>query len=249
MARVLDLDDGGLDEIALAVITLPADQDLGLGIFTGAVDVAANAVEGTLVGNPDIVLKALSAIEDGGEGSLTFIRSSNFAKNWEHSNCQAALVTEGFDIPGHDPENRALIYVPDADVAVIKILEAIDPGIAAPAVGIHPNATIDPSATISTSASIGPGCVICKDATIGDHVVLIANVYIGQRTQVGNNTFVHPGVVVGDRCTVGQRGLIFANCAIGADGFGFLIATKDRPTMKVPQIGYVEIGDDVEIGA
>ena len=221
-------------------------NDLGVSIRS---DELAVMVEGTLIGKPDLVLNSLAAIEAGSLGSLTFIRSANFAKDWADSACSAALVSQGFDVPGHDPDNRALIVVQDADVAVIKILNAINPGIAKPNTGIHPNATVDDSAQIDPSASIGPGCVVCKDAIINAGAVLVANVYVGQSAIIEADTFIHPSVVVGDRCTIGKRGLIFANCVIGADGFGFLPATKDHPALKIPQIGTVEIGDDVEIGA
>jgi len=212
-------------------------------------DELAAMVEGKLDGNPDLILHTLASIEEGSEGSLTFIRSQNFAKFWADSGCQVAIVTDGVDVPGHDSESRALIYVPDADVAIVKILGAINPGVAMPDPGIHPNAFVDDEAQIAPSASIGPGCVVCKDAVIGESVVLIANVYIGSSSTIGADTLIHPGVVFGDRCSIGDRGLIFANCVIGTDGFGFLTATKDRPVTKVPQIGTVEIGNDVEIGA
>lgn len=212
-------------------------------------DELAAMVEGTLVGNPNLLLHTLAPIEDGAEGTLTFIRSQSFARHWADSNCEAALVTEGIDVPGHDSENRALIFVADADMAMVKVLNAIDPSIATPPTGVHPSATIDPDAQVDSSASIGPGCVVCKGATVGANVTLMANVYIGQDAHIGNGTQIHPGVVFGDRCTIGQRGLIFANTVIGADGYGFLLATDDRPVTKVPQIGIVGIGDDVEIGA
>ncbi|MBL4698027.1 MAG: UDP-3-O-(3-hydroxymyristoyl)glucosamine N-acyltransferase [Phycisphaerales bacterium] len=212
-------------------------------------DDLAKMVDGELVGNPDIVLNTLAPIKDGSQGALTFIRAQSFAKLWADSNCPAALVTKGIEVPDHDPENRALIFVQDADVAMVKILNAINPPPAKPPVGIHPNAVVDPDANIHPAASVGPGCVVCKDATVGSGTVLLANIYIGQDASVGEDSFIHPGVVIGDRCTIGSRGLIFANAVIGADGFGFLTATKDRPVTKVPQIGSVEIGDDVEIGA
>ncbi len=211
-------------------------------------DLAA-MVDGELVGNPDLILNTLAPIEDGNQGALTFIRSKNFAKYWADSKCQVALVTVGIDIPDHDPQNRALIFVKDADVAIVQILKAIDPGIASPDQGISPAATINPSANIDPTAHIGPGCVINAGATVAKGVTLIANIYLGQDASIGEDSFIHPGVVLGDRCTIGKRALIFANSVIGADGFGFLLATQDRKITKVPQIGAVEIGDDVEIGA
>lgn len=218
------------------------------GVSISAAELA-QMVEGELIGNPDIVLSTLAPIESGGEGALTFIRSQNFAKHWGQSACRAALVTRGVEVPDHDPKTRALIMVDDADVAVVRILKAIDPGTATPTPGIHPSAAIDPDAAIDPSASIGPGCVVCARARIGPGSVLMANNYIGADARIGPGSTLHPGVVIGDRCTLGQRAVVFANAVVGADGFGFLTATPDRPLTRVPQIGTVVIGDDVEIGA
>jgi UDP-3-O-[3-hydroxymyristoyl] glucosamine N-acyltransferase len=220
-----------------------------LGSVSIRADELAQIVGGRLEGNPDIVLHTLTPIEAGTEGSLTFIRSSNFAKLWSDSSCPAALVTEGLEIEGHDPETRALIFVPDADVAMVRVLEAINPGTTTPNPGIDPAAKVDPTAKVDPAASIGPGCVVCQGASIEAGVVLIANVYLGKDALIAADTVLHPGVVIGDRCTIGKHCLIFANAVVGADGFGFLTATDDRPVTKVPQIGTVEIGDEVEIGA
>ena len=212
-------------------------------------DELAELVEGELVGRADLILSTLAPIESGGEGALTFIRSQPFAKHWADSRCRAALVTRGVDVTGHDPGERALIMVDDADIAVVKILRAIDPGIAAPPAGVHPSAVIDPTASVDPTAAIGPGCVVAPRANIGAGVVLMGNDYIGAGASLGEKTRLHPGVVIGDRCTLGTDCLVFANTVIGADGFGFLIGDRSRPVTKVPQIGTVEIGDEVEIGA
>ncbi len=212
-------------------------------------DELAQIVQGELVGNPDIVLNTLAPIEAGGKGALTFIRSQPFAKHWAGSQCEAALVTKGVEVPDHDPKERALIYVDDADIAVVRILEMINPGVAQPPPGISPSANIDPGADVDPSASIGPGCVVMKGASIGPGSVLMANVYIGGSARIGSVCLLHPGVVVGDRCVLGNQCLVFANSVIGADGFGYLPGDETHGTIKVPQIGTVEIGDEVEIGA
>ena len=231
-----------------SISTDQSQTQSGTGVSIRADELAA-MVDGKLVGNAELILHTLAAIEAGHEGALTFIRTQSFSKQWADSKCQCALVTDGIDVEGHDPTSRALIFVKDADIAVVQILQAINPGTASPKPGIHPSATIDPDAHIDPSASIGPGCVVCKDARIGKRVVLIANIYIGHSAQIDDDSFIHPGVVLGDRCTLGKRCLLFSNSVIGSDGFGFLTATPDRPVTKVPQIGTVEIGDDVEIGA
>jgi len=212
-------------------------------------DELAQIVQGELVGNPDIVLSTLAPIEAGGEGALTFIRSQNFAKLWADSGCQAALVTKGVEVPDHNPDQRALIIVDDADIAVVRILEMIDPGVAHPEGGVHAGAQVHQDAHVDPSAKIGPGCVIMKGAHVGANSVLMASVYIGGGAHVGEDCLLHPGVVLGDRCALGNSCLVFANTVIGADGFGYLPGDETRGAIKVPQIGSVEIGDDVEIGA
>jgi UDP-3-O-[3-hydroxymyristoyl] glucosamine N-acyltransferase len=209
----------------------------------------AQIVQGQLVGNPEVILSTLAPIEAGGPGALTFIRSQNFAKFWGDSDCVAALVTNGVDVPDHNPDERALIFVDDADIAVVRILEMINPGISKPDKGAHEHAQVHPDATVDPSARIGPGCVVMAGAQIDADTVLMANVYVGSDTHIGSSCLLHPGVVVGDRCVMGNNCCVFANTVIGADGFGFLPGDSTRGAIKVPQIGSVEIGDEVEIGA
>jgi UDP-3-O-[3-hydroxymyristoyl] glucosamine N-acyltransferase len=209
----------------------------------------AAVVDGQLVGNPDLVLRSVVSIEEGGEGTLTFIRSDAYSGQWGSSSCSAALVTKGVEVPDHDPESRALIMVDDADLALIQVLRAIDPGNTLPERGVHKLATVHHNAQVHPSARIGPGCVVGAMSTVGANASLLANVYIGAGCSIGDDTVLHPGVSIGDRITVGARCVIFANSVLGADGFGFIPATKDHPAMKIPQIGTVSIGDDVEFGA
>jgi len=230
-------------------MTQPSAPSETAGSVSIRADELAAMVQGQLIGNPDIILRTLAPIEDGGPGTLTFIRSSSFAKHWESSACQAALVSEGIDVPGHDPQNRALILVKDADLAVVRILEAINPGTALPVPGIDKNASVSDSSSIDPTARIGPGCVIADDAVVAPGVAMLANCYIGAGAKIGPETVLHPGVVIGDRCVLGHRCLVFANAVIGADGFGYIPASDDHHAVKIPQIGSVEIGDDVEIGA
>lgn len=218
------------------------------GVSISAGDLA-EIVQGQLVGNAAVVLSTVAGIEEGGAGALTFIRDSAFADKWSSSSCSAALVSEGIEVPDHDLSERALIFVQDADHALIRVLRAIDPGTALPEQGIHTLATVDPSAQIHPSARIGPGCVVGAGASIGANTALIANAFVGANCTVGDDTIIHPNTTVGDRVRIGSRCVIFSCSVLGADGFGFIPATKDTHAMKIPQIGSVTIGDDVEIGA
>lgn len=221
---------------------------MGLSLPISSGDLAA-LLNGQLLGNPDVPLSTLGSIEEGTPETLTFIRSSDYAKRWADSSCMCALVSDGIEVPNHDPERRALIIVPHADEAMVTLLGAIDPGRARPPAGIHPSAVIDPSAQIDPSAAIGAGCTVGANAVIKASVVLMPNVTVGVDTHIGKSTILEPGVVIEDRCAIGDHCHIGSNSVIGSDGFGYLPPTDSRPAMKVPQVGTVEIGNEVELGA
>ncbi|MFK7758397.1 MAG: UDP-3-O-(3-hydroxymyristoyl)glucosamine N-acyltransferase [Phycisphaerales bacterium] len=204
---------------------------------------------GELIGNPDIEVSTLGSIEDGVSGSLTFIRGKSFAKLWADSKCACALVTRGVDVEGHNPAERALIVVDDADLALVTILRAINPARSLPERGVHPSAVVDATAEIHQDASVGPGCCVGAGTKVGCGAVLVSNVTLGAEVVIGENTVLGSGVVIEDRCIVGSDCDFGANCVIGADGFGYLPPTESRAAIKVPQIGTVEIGDEVELGA
>jgi UDP-3-O-[3-hydroxymyristoyl] glucosamine N-acyltransferase len=216
----------------------------GATYTSGAV---AAALGGTLVGRADLALSSFDPLESAGAQSLSFIRGAKFASMWAASRAGAALVTRGVDVPGHDPAARALIFVDDADVAFVRLLELAAPkGPARPA-GVHPTAAVDPAARVAPSAHVGPGCTLLAGAVVGEHAVLVARVHVGMGSSVGERSVLQPGVTIYDRCSVGKRCLLHAHVVIGADGFGFLSGSNGL--LKVPHIGTVEIHDDVEIGA
>jgi UDP-3-O-[3-hydroxymyristoyl] glucosamine N-acyltransferase len=199
-----------------------------------------------LIGPPDLEISRLDTLERARPGALSFIRSQSYAQQWPASKASAALISRGLEVTP-DP-GRALLVVPDADLALVRILEAFAPRPCYPP-GIHPTACIDPSAKVGQGVHLGPHCVIGPRSTIGDGVAMIANVYIGADVSVGRGTVLHPSVVIGDRCVVGQGCQFFGGVVIGADGFGYRPAPDGRGLVKIPHIGNVEIGDGVEIGA
>lgn len=206
-------------------------------------------LDGELIGNPDVEVLSLGSIDEGTVGSLTFIRGKSFAKLWADSQCTCALVTKGVEVEGHNPADRALIVVEDADLALVTILRAINPARSLPECGVHSSAVVDPTAEIDQGASIGPGCCVGARTRVGSGAVLVSNVTLGADVVIGESTVLGSGVVIEDRCVVGSDCDFGANCVIGADGFGYLPPTESRPAIKVPQIGTVEIGDEVELGA
>lgn len=202
-----------------------------------------------LIGRADLPITGGSTLDAANPGDLTFIRDAKYAAVWARSRASAAIVTRGVTVPGHDPAAKALLIVPDADLALITILARLQPPAAPNPPGVHPTAIIDPSATIPASASIGPGCLIGPKASLGEHVVLKSNVTIGPGARLGEHTFVHPGVVIYDHAKIGSHVVIHANAVIGADGFGYRPDPSGKGLIKIPHAGSVQIHDHVEIGA
>jgi len=210
----------------------------------------ARTLGAQLIGDPDLVIARPGTLDEGGADSIGFIRSDVFARRWPDSRCAAALVSRGIEVPdatGNTP--RALLIVPDADEAFVRILAAADPGRRRPAPGERRGTHIDPTARVHESAAIAPGCVVGPGARIGERCILMPGAFVGADTALAEGTVLEPGAVVDDRCIVGRRCTFGANTVIGADGFGYLPPTTTRHALKVPQIGRVVIGDDVELGA
>lgn len=209
----------------------------------------AAAVGGTLRGPADLSISDLAAVDQAGEGSLTFIRSAKFAAQWPASKAAAALVTRGVEVSGHDPSRRALIIVDNADLAMVRVLTAFEPSRHHPETGIHPTAIVDPSAKLGRGVRVGPFCVVGPETQLGDGVTLHTRVTIGAAVRIGPGSTLFAGVIIYDRCSIGAQTILHAGVVIGADGFGYVPDPQGRGLVKVPHIGTVEIGNGVEIGA
>lgn len=207
-----------------------------------------------LRGPADIALARLDSLEDARADTLSFIREARHAAKWHASKAGAALVSRaafneaGAALNGEATPSRALLVVPDADLALIELLTELAPD---PKAGpttpghrsVHPEASIDPTAELGAHAVVGPGSVV------GARSVLHAQVVIGSNVTIGSDTVLHAGVVVQDRCRIGNSCILHPGVVIGADGFGFRPSPDGRGILKVPHIGDVVVGDHVEIGA
>ncbi|NOG55263.1 MAG: UDP-3-O-(3-hydroxymyristoyl)glucosamine N-acyltransferase [Planctomycetes bacterium] len=219
-------------------------------------DELADRLSARLVGAGEVEVRGLNTLEQSGPGDMTFIGSDKHAKLWAESQAAAAVVTDGVDIPqvgdtqqGQEKPRRALLYVENADLAMAELLELFTAAVSScePA-GIHPSAVVDPSAQVDPTVSIGPGAAIGAGTTIGAGTSIEANVTIGPECIIGADCTIRAGAVIRERCTLGDRVSLHPNVVIGADGFGY------RPDgqgglVKMPHIGTVVIGDDVELGA
>lgn len=204
---------------------------------------------GRLVGQGAVVVTGVNALEDAAEGDITFIADKPHARKWGRSNAIAAVVTEGIDPAGHDPQRRAIIYVPDAELAMVTVLELFQPPQTLPDIGVHPTAWVHERARIGKGVRIGPHVSVDRDSVIGEGVVLHPGVRIYADVSIGAGSVLHANCVVRQGCRIGRAVTLHQNVSIGADGFGYRPAPDGRGLVKVPQIGTVILEDAVEIGA
>ena len=139
------------------------------------------------------------------------------------------------------------LIVDDAELALSLALPLFAPPVPHPPAGIDPMARVDPTAAVDPSASVGPFVVVGASAVIGKNVRLHAGSFVGEGASVGDDGVLFPNAVVRERCTLGRRVVLHAGATIGSDGFGY--RWDGAKHCKVPQVGTVTIGDDVEIGS
>jgi len=201
----------------------------------------AKQVGGEVVGDNTAILKNFAPAERAQAGDLTFAENEAYFAHAEQSAATAIIVSKGIK-----SSKKILIRVPDARVAFAKVMALFFPE-RTYAAGIHPTAVITSSAQVDASAHIGPHCVVGERVRIGARAVLQGGNFVGNDSKLGNDVNLFPGVTLYPRTEIGQRVRIHANTVIGSDGFGYV--QDGGIHRKVPQIGNVVIGDDVEIGA
>ncbi|QEL19999.1 UDP-3-O-(3-hydroxymyristoyl)glucosamine N-acyltransferase [Limnoglobus roseus] len=202
----------------------------------------AALVAGEVVGNGDAEIVDARPLTDAKPGHITFVEDDRYLDAWHHSPASAALVLPHVPVNG-----RPLIKVLDPLMAFVSIVKHLRGNSPAATSSIHPSAQIHPTAVIGTDAEIGPFVVVEAGCVIGARATLLAGATIGKNCRLGDDVTLHPHAVLYDTTVIGNRVTIHANCVLGADGFGY--RTQGGRHVKVPQLGYVEIADDVEIGA
>ncbi|MGV1013221.1 MAG: UDP-3-O-(3-hydroxymyristoyl)glucosamine N-acyltransferase [Flavobacterium sp.] len=203
-------------------------------------------VNGTIVGQTTYSITAPEQLELAKETEISFIGNKKYEKLWQNSKACAAIVNEDISIePG---ENKVFIKVKNADLAMSLVLEMFAPSPPQFAFEIHPTAVVDASAKIGAGTRIGANVYIGPNVVLGENVTIYPNATILDECTIGKNTIIWSGVVVRERCHVGAYCILHPNCTIGADGFGFR-PCPERGLVKIPQIGNVVLGNNVEIGA
>lgn len=203
-------------------------------------DIAA-FVGGAVVGDGDVLIEHIRPIDEAKEGDLTFLANPKYREWLDDTAASAILVS-----PGTEAAGKNLIVVEDPYVCLGTLLAVFYPNETYPA-GISDKAHIEAGADVSEAATVFHHVTVCRGAKIDRGVVLHPGVYVGEEVTIGENTVVYPNVVLYRRSRIGKRVILHAGVVIGSDGFGF--ARPGVGNDKIPQVGYVRIDDDVEIGA
>ena len=198
---------------------------------------------GELVGDPSLQITGAASLGEAVPGEISFYSNPRYGTLLRKTRASAVFVPPDF------AESIATAQIRVANP--IKVFEQIvlkfAPKPIAFAAGIHPSAVVDPSARLGERVSIQPYAVIEAGARVGDDAVIGAGSYIGHDTVIGAACLIYPRVTIRERTRIGSRVIIHSGVVIGADGFGFEMV--DGKHKKIPQLGIVQIDDDVEIGA
>ena len=205
----------------------------------------AGILEGEVVGNPEAEVFKLSKIEEGTEGSLTFLANPKYTNYIYSTKATVTIVNNTFD-----PEQEittTLIKVEDAYKSFSKLLEYYNQ-VKLMKSGIEQPSVISDGVTYGSDLYLGSFCYVGKNVTIGKNVKIYPNSFIGDNVTIGDDCVFFAGVRIYSETVIGNRCTIHSGTIIGSDGFGFA-PQEDGTYAKVPQIGNVIIEDDVEIGA
>lgn len=201
---------------------------------------------GRLEGSTTETIRAIASLHQAKPGDLTFLGNPKYRPAVATTQGSVVIVPE--DHPGSPAANQAFLRVANPSLALARVCKRIEQQLwPRPAAGVHPSAVIDPSAQIGADATIGPLCVIEAGAIIGERAWLEAGVFVGRNVRIGPDTRLYPGVKVLAESLIGARVILQAGVVVGSDGFGY--ETVRGRHEKVPQVGNVQVGDDVEIGA
>jgi UDP-3-O-[3-hydroxymyristoyl] glucosamine N-acyltransferase len=202
----------------------------------------AEWVRGEVLGDGDLPISGARPLAEAGPGDITFVEHDKHLTAWQASRASAAIVPAGVPVNG-----RPLIRVSDPLMAFVEIVQHLRGRAAHVEHGIHPTAQVHPTVEVGPGVAIGPFAVVGEGTRLGADCTLHTGVVVGRFCKLGREVTLHPRAVLYDDCVIGSRVMIHANAVIGADGFGYRV--QGGRHVKVPQLGWVEIEDDVEIGA
>lgn len=206
----------------------------------------AALIGGTIEGNPDASVSTFSKIEEAGAGALTFLANPKYTPYIYTTGASIVLVSNDFE--PSKPVAATLIRVADPYAELSRLLEFASQALNPHPTGVEHPAHIAEDVEVPEDAYIGAFAYIADGVTLGKGVKIYPQCYVGRGAVIGEGSVLYPGVKIYHGCHIGKRCILHSGAVIGADGFGFA-PLPDGSYHKIPQIGIVELGDDVEIGA
>ncbi len=195
-------------------------------------------------GDGEVVIESAAPIESAGPGQISFLSNPAYKKYLTTTKASALVVSPDISV-----EHCSAIVDDNPYLLFSSIIDCLYPPVYPEKWGVHPTATVAESCRLPEKIEIGPHVVIENSVAIGEETIIKAGAFIGKDTIIGRNCLIEPNVSIMHRSKIGNNVTIYAGTVIGADGFGFAPAEPGKEYKKVRQVGWVEIGDNVEIGA
>lgn len=197
---------------------------------------------GELLGDRDVQISAVAPLNRASEQQIAFVAQEKFLRDALASQAGALILPPD----ARDLVDRPRIITENPYLYFARLSALLNPPPEA-IPGVHPLAVVEDDADVDETACIAAGVVVGRKARIGARSVIGANSVIGDGVSIGEDCLIHANVTVNHQCVVGNRAILHSGCVIGSDGFG--LANEKGRWIKIPQVGRVLIGDDVEIGA
>ncbi len=201
----------------------------------------ADIIGGRIEGDPDTVIQGIAGVEQAREGDITFIANPQYIPYIDRTGASAIVCSPEVSAP-----SKTLLKVDNPYLAYAKVIRFLNPP-ARESGQIDSGAFIGKDVRLGKNITLYPYVYIGDGSIIEDGVTIYPHCFIGNNVTIGADTFMHPNVTIRERCIIGRRVIIHSGTVIGSDGFGF--AKDGAAYYKIPQLGIVQIDDDVEIGA
>ncbi len=201
----------------------------------------AQLIGGEVRGDPGATVSSLAGIEEAGPGDISFIANPRYARHLQTTRATAVICS-----PDLQAEGKNLIVVDNPYLAYAKTVGCFNPAPPEPGT-VDERAFVGERVRLGNNVSVYPFAYIEAGCSIGDNAVIYPHCFVGRGVTIGDDTIIHPGVTIRHGCRIGSRVIVNAGAVIGSEGFGF--AKDGDAYYKIPQLGIVQIDDDVEIGA
>jgi UDP-3-O-[3-hydroxymyristoyl] glucosamine N-acyltransferase len=209
----------------------------------GTVQQLASRVGGRVVGNGDVEIGAISAVEDADAGALTFATDARYLTSALAGKAAAVLVDASIEF---DAPPKPLIVVENARYALAQLLRDLRPT-RPQGPFVHPTAVVEPEASLDSGVYVGAHAYVGRGARVGARSIVGAGAFVGEDASIGEEAWLHPHANLMERCRIGNRAVLHTGSVIGSEGFGW--AFIEGALERIPQVGNVVLDDEVEVGA